>query len=285
MMHPYVFLAVALWFLFGLVIVLFFGPALVEWVRKFNLKYGERYAHHFKIEGKRRNPADVARTLLWIEVGAFVVATLLFRNAFFTFWAFGAVFGATWYFDKLLHQKELEKFDDQMVDITYAMKNSLKAGMTLQQSMQLIATEFRDPASEQFKIGLREIQIGANVEEALAHVEERMPNADLKIIVNAVEILRQTGGNMIDTFEQVTETLKNRKRVEGKIKTLTAQGRMQAIILCAMPFVMMLMLYFMNREYVEPLFTTALGIVMLTVICLLVATGWIIINKIITIEV
>jgi tight adherence protein B len=73
--------------------------------------------------------------------------------------------------------------------------------------------------------------------------------------------------------------------VEGKIKTLTAQGRMQTIILCGMPFFMLFMLYFLNREYVEPLFTRALGMVVLTIVCLLVATGWIIIKKIITIEV
>jgi tight adherence protein B len=157
--------------------------------------------------------------------------------------------------------------------------------MTLQQAMGLVATEFQPPASEQFQIALREVQLGASVEEALRHIEERMPNADLKIIVNAVEILRQTGGNMIETFENVTETLKNRKRVEGKIKSLTAQGRMGAIILCAMPFVMALMLYFLNRSYIEPLFTTLLGNIILTIVLLLVSTGWVVIQKIISIEV
>ena len=104
-------------------------------------------------------------------------------------------------------------------------------------------------------------------------------------MVNAIEILGQTGGNMVETFENITETLKSRKRVEGKIKTLTAQGRMQAIILCAMPFVMALLLYFLNRPYIEPLFTTLLGNVLLTIVLLLVSSGWVIINKIITIEV
>jgi tight adherence protein B len=284
-MHPYSLIAILLWFLFGLALYLFFGEQIMAWVKRFNAKYGETFAHHFRKGEKKRDPAQVARTMLWVEAGAFLFGMLIIRNIVFALWAVGFVFFAIYYTNKLLHLREAERFDDQLVDITYAMKNSLKAGMTLQQAMQLISTEFAEPAAEQFRIGLREIQIGASVEEALRHIEDRMPNADMKIIVNAIEILRQTGGNMIETFENITETLKNRKRVEGKIKTLTAQGRMQAIILCAMPFVMLLMLYFLNREYVEPLFTRALGIVVLTVVCLLVSTGWVIIKKIITIEV
>jgi tight adherence protein B len=285
MFHPYLLVAVFAWFLFGLVIYVFFGDTLLAKAKAFNEKYAERYAHHFRKGEKKRDPAQVKKTLFWIELGAFLFGLLIMRSVIFSLWAVGFAFFVIYYTEKLLHIREMEKFDDQLVDVVYAMKNSLKAGMTLQQSMQLISTEFADPAAEQFRIALREVQIGASVEESLRHLEERMPNADLKIMVNAVEILRQTGGNMIETFENITETLKNRKRVEGKIKTLTAQGRMQAIILCAMPFAMLLMLYFLNREYVEPLFQTALGVVVLTVVLLLVSTGWVIIKKIITIEV
>jgi len=285
MPHPYLLLAGALWFVFGAVIYLYFGPQLMAWVKSFNLKYGERHSHHFRKGSAPTDPARRAKMFLWAEIGALVFGYLLFKNIIFALWAIGFVFFAIYYTDRLLHMRELEKFDDQLIDVTYAMKNSLKAGMTLQQAMQLIATEFASPAAEQFRIGLREVQLGASVEEALRRIEERMPNPDMKILVNAVEILRQTGGNMIETFENITDTLKNRKRVEGKIKTLTAQGRMQAVILCAMPFAMLLMLYFLNREYVEPLFTKPLGVVILTVVLLLVSTGWIVIKKIITIEV
>ena len=117
------------------------------------------------------------------------------------------------------------------------------------------------------------------------HLVERVPNNDLKMMVDSIDILRQTGGNMVETFEGVAETLKNRKKVEGKIKTLTAQGRYQTIMLCAMPFVMLLILYFLNREYVQPFFSTFLGWLLLSVVVLLVVTGWVIINKLIAIEV
>ena len=285
-MNVYWVLAIIFWFLTGLVFTLFFLEPVKNWFRSFNTRYAERYARYFRREdGKPRDPVQMRKTLLTFEIGAFVVGALLFMNPLFGFWTLGFTLFGIFYFGKLLHKRELDKFDDQMVDITYAMKNALKAGMTLQQAMALVATEFQPPASEQFQIALREVQLGASIDEAMKHLEERVPNADLKIIVNAVEILRQTGGNMIETFENVTETLKNRKRVEGKIKSITAQGRMGAIILCAMPFVMALLLYFLSREYISPLFNTLLGNVILTIVLLLVSTGWIMIQKIISIEV
>ena len=280
-----IFISVFFWFLTGVVFVLFFLEPGKQWWRDFHTRYAEKYSVHFRGEGKPANPERMRTIFIAAEVGSFLIGFALFRNPIFGLWAMGFVFFGITYFAKLLHQRELDKFDDQMVDITYAMKNSLKAGMTLQQAMQLIATEFKAPASEQFKIAIREVQLGASVEEALQHLEERVNNEDFKIVVNAVEILRQTGGNMIETFENVTDTLKTRKRVEGKIKSLTAQGRMGAIILCAMPFVMALLLYFLSRDYIEPLFTTVLGNIILTIVLLLVSTGWVLIQKIISIEV
>jgi tight adherence protein B len=285
-MNPYWLLAILFWFLTGLVFALFFFEPARNWLKSFNTRYAERYARYFRREdGKPRDALQMKRRLIWFEIGAVIIGTLLFKNPLFGFWAFGFTLFGIYYLGKLLHKRELDKFDEQMVDITYAMKNALKAGMTLQQAMALVATEFQPPASEQFQIALREVQLGASIDDSLKHLEERVPNADLKIIVNAVEILRQTGGNMIETFENVTETLKNRKRVEGKIKSITAQGRMGAIILCAMPFVMALLLYFLSREYISPLFTTLLGNIILTIVLLLVSTGWIMIQKIISIEV
>jgi len=278
-------LAILMWGITGVVLFLFFGETVRRWIDNYNAKYAERYSHYLRKGVKKRDPVQIKRWILWAELGAFAVGVLLFRNIIFAVWALGFVVFSVYYIARLLHNRELERFDNQMVDITYAMKNALKAGMTLQQAMSMIATEFSPPASEQFRIALGEIQLGASIEDSLKHMEERVDNADFKIMVNAIEILRQTGGNMVETFENITETLKTRKRVEGKIKTLTAQGRMQALILCAMPFVMALMLYFLNRPYVEPLFTTLLGNVILTIVLLLVSTGWIIIKKVITIEV
>lgn len=266
-------------------ILLFFWEDAWRRLKEFNAKYAARFAYHFRTDPRLANANNVAKLLFWAEVGAFVLATAVGLNPFFGLWGFGFAMFSVYYVAKLFDMRELGRFDDQMIDVTFAFKNSLKAGMTLQQAMQMIATEFAAPASEQFRIVLREVQLGASIEEALRHLEERMPNNELKMMINAIEILRQTGGNMVETFETLSETLKNRKRVEGKIKSLTAQGRIQALMLCGMPFAMMLILYFLSRSYIMPLFNHPLGWIMLTIVVLLVATGWMLIKKLITIEV
>jgi len=267
---------VAYWF--------FFTPAS-QWLDNFN-------EHHASVIGPFFNdpPIEVAtaktkRALYMVEAGAFAVGLLVSQHPLFGFWALGLTLIGIRYFGKFLRQRAAERFDDQLVDVAMAFRNSLKAGLTLPQTMQMIATDFTPPASDQFRMCVREIQVGASIEEALQHLVERVPNADLRMMVGSVEILRQTGGNMVETFEGVAETLKNRKKVEGKIKTLTAQGRYQTLMLCAMPFVMLLILYAMNREYVRPLFSTFLGWLLLSLVVLLVVTGYIIINKITHIEV
>ena len=284
-MNAMYFATLFLWFVTGVWVAVAILPWALDWVRKYNERYAVRLARFFRDEGKPADPVKMRKYLVFAEIGCFVGGTVLSMNPIFGAWGLGFGLFAVQYVAKLLEMRELEKFDGQMVDIVNTMKNSLKAGMTLQQAMQIISTEFTEPASEQFRVALREIQIGASIEDALHHLEERIPNTELKMMVNAIEILRQTGGNMIETFESLAETLKNRKRVEGKIRSLTAQGRIQAIILCAMPFVMALILYFLSREYIVPLFNTILGWVILTIVLLLVSTGWVIIKKVVTIEV
>lgn len=282
MLNAFFILSIVSWFFTGVVLFLFFFEPAKGWLEGFNLKYGEKLASGLHIKG---GATKVARGLFWIEVAAFAAATIVSFNPIFGFWGAGfALFGIR-YFSELLRKKEIEKFDNQMLDVIFGFRNSLKAGMSLQQAMQMIATDFSDPAREQFAIAIREIQLGASIEEGMQHLEERMPNVDLRIIVNAIEILRQTGGNMVETFEKLTETLKDRKKVEGKIKTLTAQGNAQAVILCVMPFAMALLLYLINRDFMAPLFNTLLGWVILTLVVALVSVGWVIIQKIIAIEV
>lgn len=278
-------ITILLWAATAIVAYWFFYTPAAQWLDNFN-------EHNAAVIGPFFNdpPAEVAtaktkRALYVIEAAAFVIGLLVSQHPLFGFWALGLTLIGIRYYGKFLRQRAAERFDDQLVDVAMAFRNSLKAGLTLPQTMQMIASDFTPPASDQFRMCVREIQVGASIEEALQHLVERVPNADLRMMVGSVEILRQTGGNMVETFEGVAETLKNRKKVEGKIKTLTAQGRYQTLMLCAMPFVMLMILYAMNREYVRPLFSTFLGWLLLSVVVLLVVTGYIIINKITHIEV
>ena len=278
-------LAVLFWAATAVALYWFFYERGSQWLRGFNERHSTTIARYLLNEREETGGPRVRRVLWALEAALFVIGLAISRHPLFGLWALGLGLFGIRYYGEYLKTRATERFDDQMVDIAFAFRNSLKAGMSLQQTMQMIATDFQPPASEQFRMATREIQVGASIEEALHHLVERVPNRDLKMMVGSIEILRQTGGNMVETFEGVAETLKNRKRVEGKIKTLTAQGRYQTIMLCAMPFVMLLILYFMNRSYVEILFSTFLGWCVLSLAVMLVATGWVVIRKITTIEV
>ncbi len=262
----------------------FYEPAR-EWLNGFNDAQAAIIGPQVSREIRDVAVAKTRRVLLWIEAGVFILALLISGHPLFGFWALGLGLFLIRYFGKYAQERSASRFDDQLVDVAFAFRNSLKAGLSLQQTMQMIAADFRPPASDQFRMAIREIQVGASIEEALHHLSERVPNRDLKLMVDSVDILRQTGGNMVETFEGVAETLKNRKKVEAKIKTLTAQGRYQTMMLCAMPFVMLSILYFLNHEYVQPFFSTFLGWLLLSAVVLLVVTGWVIINKLTAIEV
>lgn len=268
--------AVAYWF--------FFTP-VSSWLDRFNEKQAKAMAPHLSDRPLEEATPRMKKILFWIEAGSFVLGFSVSQHPLFGFWAAGMTLFAIHYLAKVVRARAAERFDDQLVDVAFAFRNSLKAGLGLPQTMQMIANDFSPPAAEQFRIAVREIQLGASIEDALHHLVERVPNADLRMMVDSIDILRQTGGNMVETFEGVAETLKNRKKVEGKIKTITAQGRYQTMMLCAMPFVMLLILYFMQKSYIEPLFTTFLGWVLLSLVVLLVGTGWVVINKITAIEV
>jgi len=278
-------LAILFWGLTGLTVYLFLWDDIWGFVVGYNKKYGLILQPTLTGEPRDAVTKKTLTILFGFEGFCFVVGFLLSNHPIFGFWFIGLGLFVIYYVSTIVIQAEKDAFDNQLVDICMTYKNSLKAGMTLQQAMQIVANDFTDPAARQFKMVMREIQVGASIEEALQHLVERMPNEDLRMMVDSIEILRKTGGNMVETFEGLTETLATRKKVEGKIKTLTSQGKFQTLLLCAMPFVMAGILYVMNPEYMRPLFSTFLGWVVMSATLALVATGFFIINKIITIEV
>lgn len=274
-----------LWAVTAMVAYWFFFTPVSTWLDKFLERHAAVIGPFFFDPPAEAATARTKRALYIVEVILFGVGLLVSRHPLFGAWAAGMGLFGIRYYGHYLRRRAADRFDDQLVDVAMAFRNSLKAGLSIPQTMQMIASDFAPPAADQFRMAVREIQVGASIEESLRHLVERVPNADLRMMVGSIEVLRQTGGNMVETFEGVAETIKNRKKVEGKIKSLTAQGKFQTILLCAMPFVMLLILYVMNREYVTPLFTSFLGWLILSVVVLLVVTGYVIIDKITSIEV
>jgi tight adherence protein B len=184
-----------------------------------------------------------------------------------------------------LHKRYVDKFDMQLLDGLGMLASGLRSGLSLQQSMGLVANEMAPPISQEFKLVLTEYNYGKTIDEAFERMAKRVPSLDLGITIEAILVLRSTGANLVETFDIIIDTVRERKKVEGKIKSMTAMGVFQGIILGAMPFVLMKVLHMLNPEYMTPFFTTTIGWVMFGVVTLLVILGGLAIKSIVTIDV
>jgi tight adherence protein B len=181
--------------------------------------------------------------------------------------------------------QHLEKMDGQLVDALILMANSMKSGLSLLQAVEMVATELKPPIAGQFETVLREVQLGRSIDEALIGMTERVPLPDLEIAVHSIVTLRETGGNLAETFMTVANTIVERKKVEGKIGAVTAQGLYQGFGMCAMPFILVALFYFMNPELTSLLFTTPLGWVIWLIVIVMDGLGMWAIMKVVKVDV
>jgi tight adherence protein B len=181
--------------------------------------------------------------------------------------------------------KRKKKYQLQMVDALNLLANGLRAGLTMPQALGMVVDEMPAPVSQEFNLVLQQAKIGVPLDEALENLKKRVYTEDNEMFVTSVNILRETGGNLAETFDTIVLVIRERVRLQLKIDTYVASGKIQAYIIGAMPFLMMLMFGSGDPEYFPMLFGTALGVIALIVICGMVALGMWIILKIIDIKV
>ena len=132
---------------------------------------------------------------------------------------------------------------------------------------------------------LYEVRLGVSLDQGLKNVARRMPSQDIDIVVNAILMSTEVGGNLAEIFDKIGETIRERNRIEGKIKALTAQGKMQGVVISLTPFALLGILYVFNRELVVDFFSQPAGWAIFTAVLLLIAMGALTIAKIVKIEV
>lgn len=186
---------------------------------------------------------------------------------------------------RIKKKKRYKSFNEQLGDGIVLISNSLKAGYSFLQAVQSVATEMPDPMSYEFKKLLKELRFGYSTERALENLLLRVESDDLELVVNAVMIQREIGGNLSEILDNISETIRERIRLKGEIRTLTAQGRISGVIVSFLPVVLGLILYLMNPEYMKLLFNHQYGIIMLIVSIINQIIGIIFINRIVKIEV
>ena len=185
----------------------------------------------------------------------------------------------------ILWTRRVRKFENQMLDALSFMSNGLRSGLSLVQCMEMVVEELDNPISEEFALVMSEQRVGVPFEEALLNLEKRMDSEDLQIMVTSINILRTSGGNLTETFETISYTIRERKKVEGRIRSLTAQGLAQAVVITIMPFALGFILWTMDHELVARMWSTWLGWVLIGVMLILQTIGGLMMRRIVRIRV
>lgn len=185
----------------------------------------------------------------------------------------------------IARQKRLKKFNLLLGESLSIMANALRAGFSFMQCLEMVSREMPNPLAKEFARTYREMNLGTPTEQALQNMVKRVASDDLDLLVTAVLIQRQVGGNLAEVLDNISNTIRERIRIQGEIKTLTAQGRLTGIIIGLLPVALLLLLLIVNPTYMEPLISSKVGWALLATGVINECIGLIIINKIISIDV
>ena len=186
---------------------------------------------------------------------------------------------------KFMRMRRLNLFNEQFLDAIGVISNALKSGLSLQQALARVALQYPAPLSQELSMISKEVALGVPLERSLLNVCKRVESEDLELFVTATSVVKDTGGNLSEMFDTIADTLRERNTIRGKIKALTAQGRMQGIVIGIMPVALGFILYKLDPNLIMPLFNDPIGWAILFIIVLFEAIGAFFIAKIIRIDV
>lgn len=184
-----------------------------------------------------------------------------------------------------MHKKRIKKFVLQMIDGLSLMSNGLQSGLNVPQALQIVTEELPNPISQEFGLVLSQNKLGVTLEDAMSNLSVRMPADDIEMFTTSVNILKETGGNLAETFDTISKTIRERIKVESKISAMVSQGVLQGIIVVLMPFALAAILYAVDPERIAPMFTTIPGWALLLLMMSLQFLGGFTIWKIVQIKV
>ena len=184
-----------------------------------------------------------------------------------------------------LDQRRRDKFNEQLPEALATMSNALRAGFSISQAFDSVVAQGEKPMCEEFAILQQQLKIGMSFEDALESMSGRVGSDDLTLVTTASLISRRTGGNVTEIFDKISETIRGRMRIERKVKTMTAQGRMQGIIVSVMPLFLGIVMTIMKPKLMLPFLCSLQGVASIVAVIALITVGWLIIRKIIKIDV
>ena len=214
-----------------------------------------------------------------------IIALIVSKKLYVGFMVAIVVVMAEWIYVLLKIDRREATFTNQLGDCLMMVANALRAGFSFLQAMEMISKEMEPPISEEFVHVMRDISLGASVERALDDMDKRVSSPDFSLVVTAVLIQQQVGGDLAHILDTISGTIQDRIRMRREVRTLTAQGRMSGWVLAALPFALGAFISVINPSYIEPLFTERIGQMAIAFGVVMVLLGFFVIQRIVDIDV
>ena len=265
--------------------------AIAEWLDKQleGSKFGDRIARNLAQADMKLRPAEYVAAMIiaafllgffaWAIGGQEVVSALI-----------GMILGgmAPRFYMRRQQGKRLVTFGNQLPDMLNLVVNGLRAGYSTMQALEAVSKELPPPISTEFVRVVKEMQLGIGMEDALNNLHRRIPSDDLDLIITAINVQREVGGNLAEILDTISYTIRERIRIKGEIKVLVSQVIYSGRFLAMLPLILMGLLWFANREYLMTFFKPGnllCGGVMLGIAAVMVFAGYLAMNKLADIEV
>jgi len=265
--------------------------ALTDWVNRRVEKssIGERIARDLARADLKLKPGEFMALYVIAIIGGGMIAFMLGGRLVVSA-LIGAVIGAflPGIYLRSQKSKRLVRFNDQLPDMLNLVVNGLRAGYSTLQAMEAVSKELPSPISDEFRRVVQEMQLGIPMEKALENLLRRIPSEDLDFVVTAINVQREVGGNLAEIMDVISYTIRERVRIKGEIRALTAQAVYSGRALALMPVGLLCILWFLNRDYVMTLFSISnalCGGIALGLAAILIVVGYFVMNRIGNVEV
>ncbi|HEY9152309.1 MAG TPA: type II secretion system F family protein, partial [Anaerolineales bacterium] len=266
------------------------NTALTEWVSKRveRTSFGEGISRDLARADLKFKAGEYVALIVIAVISVGGVAWLLGGRNPISF-LIGAVIGffAPGFYVRRQQAARLTRFNEQLSDMLNLMVNGLRAGYSTMQAMEAISKELPSPISDEFRRVVQEMQIGIPMETALENLLRRIPSEDLDFVVTAINVQREVGGNLSEILDTISFTIRERVRIKGEIRVMTAQVRTSGVVLSLVPIFLALVIWFISPKYLTSVLDDGplcAGIIV-AVIFILIGLGYFIMMRIADIEV
>lgn len=273
-----------------MLVVYNFADVVIDFLSRKSLGKKDEVIRYMKLMSDKVDEKKITLLMLLMSFGLGAVFFVLFYPNLIAGIIFGSIVTVVgWSLPlvvvKFLFEKRCDRFADQLVDGLTIMSNGIKSGTNVAQSMERVNEIMGNPLRAEFQKVLSQQQLGQSFEDALIDLGVRVPRPDVQMLVTAINILKETGGDLSQTFDNIVFTIRERQKLEKKIQALTAMGRFQGLIVTLIPFVLAFIFFILDPQMIMPMFTTTLGLVLCAVMIALQVIGGFLIRKIVTIKV